>query len=137
MDPLSITASVIAIIQLTSSIIGYLSDVKDAPKECRQCNREALNLQSLLVNLRYHLDEDTANKRWYNAVRALADPDGPLEQYEQALKQLQSKIMTEDRPQRVRQMLCWRLNKAEVASILARMERLKSLVTIALEKDHL
>jgi hypothetical protein len=44
MDPLSVTASVIAILQLTGAVIGYLNDVKDAPKECQQCATEASNL---------------------------------------------------------------------------------------------
>ena len=33
MDPLSVTASIIAILQLTSKVIEYLNDVKDAPKD--------------------------------------------------------------------------------------------------------
>jgi hypothetical protein len=31
----------------------------------------------------------------------------------------------------------WKFNKAEIENILERMERLKSLVGIALEMDHL
>jgi hypothetical protein len=34
MDLFSVTAAVIAILQLIGQVIGYLSDVKDAPKEC-------------------------------------------------------------------------------------------------------
>ena len=32
-DPLSVTASIITILQLTSGVIEYLNDVKDAPKD--------------------------------------------------------------------------------------------------------
>ena len=31
MDPLSVTASVIAVLQLSASVLSYLNDVKDAP----------------------------------------------------------------------------------------------------------
>jgi hypothetical protein len=57
MDPLSVTASIIAILQLTGTVIGYLNEVKDAPKECQRCMIEASNNQSLLMNLRYRLEQ--------------------------------------------------------------------------------
>jgi hypothetical protein len=58
MDGLSAAASVIAVLQLTGEVIGYLNDVKDAPKECQQCTIEASNIQNLLINLRYRLEQE-------------------------------------------------------------------------------
>jgi hypothetical protein len=137
MDPLSITASIIAILQLTSEVIKYLDDVKDAEKECKQCRLEASNLHSLLINLLYHLNQGKNLDPWYTAVRALNVENGPLDQYKQALEQLQSRVWTQDGIQKVKRRLLWKFSKEEVASILARMERLKSLVSVALEMDHL
>jgi hypothetical protein len=137
MDPLSVTASVIAILQLTGAVIGYLNDVKDAPKECQQCATEASNLQSLLINLLYHLNQGHTGDRWYTAVRALNVENGPLDQYKQALEQLQTMVEIRDGVQKVKRRLLWKFSKEEVASIQARMERLKSLVSIALVMDHL
>jgi hypothetical protein len=137
MDPLSVTASVIAILQLTGAVIGYLNDVKDAPKECQQCATEASNLQSLLINLLYHLNQGHTGDRWYTAVRALNVENGPLDQYKQALEQLQTRIEIRDGVQKVKRRLLWKFSKEEVARIQARMERLKSLISIALEMDHL
>ena len=34
---LSVTASIIAVLQLTGDVITYLRDIKDTPKECRKC----------------------------------------------------------------------------------------------------
>ena len=128
MDPLSITASVIAILQLTGEVIKYLSDVADAPKECQQCTIEASNLHNLLINLRYRLEQGQTGDPWFTAIRTLNVENGPLDQYKQALEQLRSKMKTR---------LVWRFSKAEVTGILARMDRLKTLVSIALEMDHL
>jgi len=50
---------------------------------------------------------------------------------------LQSRVEIQDGIQKVKRRLLWKFRKEEVASILARMERLKSLVNIALEMDHL
>ena len=137
MDPLGLTASVIAVLQLTGAVIGYLNDVKDAPKDCQQCTIEASNLQNLLITLRYRLEQRQAGDPWFTAVRALNIENGPLDQYKQALEQLRSKVEIQDGVQKVKRRLLWKFSKDEVASILARMERLKSLVSIALEIDHL
>jgi hypothetical protein len=137
MDPLSVTASVIAILQLTAEVVGYLYDVKDAPRECRQCTVEASNLQSLLANLRYHLEDATSNDPWYANVKELDVKNGLLDQYKQALEQLRSRVTSQDRVGKVKQRLLWKFSKAEVEGILQRMERLKSVVSVALELDHL
>jgi len=137
MDPLSITASVIAVLQLTSTVIGYLNDVKDAPKECQQCAIEGSNILSLLISLRYRLEQGQAGDAWFTAVRDLNVENGPLEQCKQALEQLRAKVENQDGFQKIKRRLLWKFNKTEVAEILARMERLKSLVAIALESDHL
>jgi len=137
MDPLSVTASVIAVLQLTGEVIKYLNDVKDAPRECQQCTIEASNLQNLLINLRYRLEQGQTSDLWFTELRALNVENGPLDQYKQALEQLRSKVEIQNGAQKVKQRLSWKFNKAEVTSILGRMERLKSLVSIALEMDHL
>lgn len=137
MDPLSVTASVIAVLQLTAEVTKYLYDIKDAPKECRQYTIEASNLQNLLTNLHYHVEDATSNDPWYTALRALNVENGPLDQYKQALEQLLSRVTIQDGLQKIKRRLIWKFSKAEAESILRRMERLKSLVSIALEMDHL
>jgi hypothetical protein len=137
MDGLSEAASIIAILQLTCAVIGYLHDIKDAPKECQQCTIEASNIQNLLTNLRYRVEQGQAGDPWFTAVRALNIQNGPLDQYKQALEQLRSRVETQGGVQKVKRRLLWKFSKEEVARILARMERLKSLVNIALEMDHL
>ena len=137
MDPLSITASVIAIVQLTGTIIQYLSDVENAPKECQKCTIEASNLLNLLVNVRYRLEQGEPSDPCFTAVRALAVTNGPLDQYKHALEQLQSKVAPADGIHKIKRALVWKFSKPEVADILARMERLKSLIGLTLEMDHL
>jgi hypothetical protein len=137
MDGLSVAASIIALLQLTGAVIGYLNDVKDAPKECQQCAIEASNLQSLLINLLYQLNQGQTGDRWYTAVRAFNVENGPLDQYKQALEQLRSKVEIQDGIQKVKRRLLWKFSKEEVTSILARMERLKTHVSFALQMDQL
>jgi hypothetical protein len=137
MDPLSITASVIAIVQLTGTVIGYLNDVKDAPKDCKEVKVEAANLYSLLIRLQCHLEQEDVNSPWYTAMRALNASGGPFDQYLQSLQLLESKIAADGRAYRFRRALIWTINKEAVVSILGRMERVKTLVGISLKIDHL
>jgi hypothetical protein len=78
MDPLSVTASIITIVQLTSVIIGCLIDVKDASKDRARCSIEISNVSSLLVTLKCRLDGASTNDAWYTVVQALAAANGPI-----------------------------------------------------------
>lgn len=137
MDPLSITASIIALLQLTNTVIGYLNDVKDASTDRARCALEASNLYNLLVTLRFRLEEGRPNEPWHVAVRALGVENGPLDQYKHALEQLQTKITSGRGINKLGNTLSWKFIKEEVTNILSRMERLTTLVQIALEMDHL
>ena len=137
MDPLSGTASIIAVLQLSAKVLGYLNDVEDASKDRAKCAVEASNVHNLLVNLRFRLEEGGADATWYTAIRALGVENGPLDQFKQALEALQTKITDGGRLKNAGEALVWKFKKDEIASILDRIERLKTLVEIALQMDHL
>lgn len=50
---------------------------------------------------------------------------------------LQNKITDGGRLKKLCEALMWKFKKEEIASILDRIERLKSLVEIVLQEDHL
>jgi hypothetical protein len=137
MDPLSAIASVIAILQLSAKVLSYLNDVKDTSKGRAQCAMEVSNLYKLLTNLRSRLEEGHGNQPWFSMVQALTDNNGPLDQFKQALETLQAGMTDGGRLKKAREALLWKFKKEEVDAILARMERLKTLVGIALQMDHL
>jgi hypothetical protein len=137
MDGLSVAASVIALVQIAGSVITYLNDVKDAPKECKKCMVEVSNSNTLLLKLNLRLIETSSQEPWYAEVQALGVKDGPLDQYKQALQHLLAKVNPTNKMRKLANTLMWTFVKEEVASVLARTERVKSLVSIALEMDHL
>lgn len=136
MDPISVTASIIAILQLSNKVVEYLTNVKDASKERQTCAIEVLNLHSLLLTLEFNLQGENANSSWHIAVRALAVENGPLDQFKQALETLQTRMTDGGRLKNAGDILMWKFKKEEVASILGRIERLKTLVGIAIQRDH-
>ncbi|KAF2137260.1 uncharacterized protein K452DRAFT_236179 [Aplosporella prunicola CBS 121167] len=137
MDPLSITVSVIAILDLTTKVFGYVNSVKYASKERRQCAMEMSSTLALLTELRYHLEDSSPNTPWFESVCALDGKDGPLGQYKAALKELEMKLEPPEGFKKAAKSLTWKLNKSESDSILSRIERLKSSIHIALELDNL
>ncbi|KAL9049918.1 MAG: hypothetical protein Q9162_006945 [Coniocarpon cinnabarinum] len=137
MDPLSVTASVIAVVQLSCKVFKYLRDVKDAPKECEKCKKEVLNNQILLSTLQGRLDEAQPDQPWFKQIQKLNEAEGPLCQYKQALEELWARIAPQHGLQKVQGRLLWKFSKKEVESILERMERLTHIVSAALQDDHL
>jgi hypothetical protein len=138
MDPLSITLSIVALLKLTEQIISYAKLTKDAPKERARILREAISLEGLLVTLKDMIDEakrDPQNQ-WLRAAADLATPGGPLSQCELALQAL-LKLTPSHGIRKAVQRITWKFSKEEVDELLSQMERVKTLVGIALEMDHM
>jgi thymidylate synthase len=137
MDPLSITASIIAILQLTTTVIECLSNAKGASTDRTLFTTEVSNLSSLLFTLVSRLEEGRSNEPWHKQVRALSEKDRTLDQYRAALEQLQHKISKRGGITTISNTLLWKYVKDDIQAILSRIECLKTLVQIALQIDHL
>jgi hypothetical protein len=133
-DPLSITASIIAILQLTSSVIEYLRAVCDARKDRVALLFEASGLHELLLALQNCVEESNAEDPWFTEVRKLGVGGGPLNQFKSHLERLVSKLGPAEGLQG---MLTWNFNKSEIEGILSKIERIKMLVSLALTNNHL
>lgn len=116
MDGLSVAASLIAVVQIAGSVITYLSDVKDAPKECGKCLIEVSNSNTLLLKLKDRLSESSSTEPWYTEVQALAVKGGPLDQYRLALQHLRAKVEPTNKARKLANTLGWNFIKEEVAS---------------------
>jgi hypothetical protein len=136
MDPLSITSGIIAVLQVTKEVISYLKETKDAPKELTKVYEEAKNLVILLYELKDLVAGHDFRDSWLRTTSGLAARHGPLDQYKKALETLIPKI-TGHGLRKVGQVLAWRFGKEEVTALLSQIERIKSLVQIALEMDHM
>ncbi len=61
MDPLSVIAGIVALLQITNSLLSYLDDLREAPKEHARLAIEASNLYSLLKTLRFRVEQSSLN----------------------------------------------------------------------------
>ena len=78
MDPLSTTASIIAIIQLSSKVVKYVSAVAGATKERKRLCKEVWVCEYILQQLKDEFDNSEEGKVWSKTIATLKDPREPL-----------------------------------------------------------
>ena len=137
MDPLSITLSVTALLTLTKDVVLYVKEAKDASDERKKFVRETAGLSGMLTTLLDFVNEEDPSNPWLLAVLELVAKDGPFDQFALALQQLRAKIAPTSSMRKLGQMLVWKHIKEDVQTLLSQIERLKTLVGVALEVDHM
>lgn len=154
MDPLSLTASVIGVLQLTGAIISscsaYISAVKDAPKDLRVIMMEIGSLQAIVRVLDLPIPDDgfTQDQAYVSLLGSLRGPNGPLDGCTNALKALsklleEPKTAEEDGNRRTKRQkalpsmttLAWPLKRNKAKSLLEEIAQYKSTISLALTAD--
>lgn len=137
-EPLGIVSSIIAIAGLTVKSLSYVKSVHDAGKDIQDYNREASHFAELLTSLAARVAQSggQSGEPWFASVQTLYR--GPIQQYQTALERFKEKVAPGTGfCEKVIQRIAWKFVKDDVKEILERMERLKSLIVIALQEDHL
>jgi hypothetical protein len=135
-DPLSITASIVALLQLSDSVVRYINEVKEAGQERLKISAEISGTSVLVRMLGERIEEEESNPAWFPTIKSLGLPNGPFEQFKQALQCIESKMAPSKGLAKVGKALAWPFKKDEIGKLLNTLERLKSLFHLALENDH-
>ena len=135
MDPLSLTASIIAIIQLSSEVVGSIGAATGATKERRRLREEVLACDTLLQELKDEADDSEEGAAWSKTIKALEGPDAPLGRLSIALKLVRAKLEPQ-KGRKIRTSLRWPFEGKEVEKIIGAIEREKALLNLALNNDH-
>lgn len=150
MDPLSIAASVIAVIGLADKIIslcqGYVATVKDAPSDLRTIMVEAGSLKSVVTSLEFFLSTCTwGTGNMLPIVKSLEGPEGPLEGSRNALMALEKLFPSaadhnatgaERRATTISYAkLAWPFKEEKARKILNDIARYKASISLALTTD--
>lgn len=126
------TASIIAVLQLMKTIRDYIIDVENAPTERLTFLSEVSGLHSFLLMLRNRVRAAHLTDPWFSTVRVLGVKNGPLDQFQAALKVLASKLEPAVSFRKLHKILTWKFTKAEVEGILIKIERFKSFASLAI-----
>jgi hypothetical protein len=138
MDGLSGVASVIAVIQLTGSIVeicgGYISKVKNAKQDILHLQEEIRALTGVLVALNELLQGPGGTE--LTTSRSLFDN---VSKCSATLTNIKEKIdpgTTQNSLRRVFRALKWPLQQSESITAISDIERYKSLFSLALQLDQ-
>lgn len=136
-DPLSVTAGVIAVLQLTEKLLGYITTTKNASKEQTQVAIEASNVYGLLTTLRFRVQAASIDDPWFQQIKLMNAEDGPLDQLKRILQKMVAKMESANKLEDIKNALRWKFTRTEMMEALNHIERLKSLVQLALTNDLL
>lgn len=134
------TASIIAVVQLTASVTSYLIGVHNAASDQRKLALETTSLSGLLMSLKHRLEESQTDDAWFHEVKLLDAPNGPLQQFKDLLERIAEQTSASQAPKlrdRVKSALKWSFTKDDVEETLRHIERLKSCINLALSNDAL
>jgi len=141
MDPLSLTASIIAVVTLASQVIkrcqSYLSAIKDAPGDFNNILIEVGSMKCVLETLKLHVDVSGPfpdvtgiNESVKGCETALRDLLGLLPNHaSNSKKRKKGKFDT------IQADLKWPLKRAKAKRLLEEIGRSKSTITLVLTTD--
>lgn len=137
MDPLSISASIISVLQLTGTVIQYLNTVKGAPKDRQRILSELCNVNNTLYILEDQASQAQQDNAWSSTLLSLNKPNGPIEQFKIALERLETKLAPVGGLRKVGKAIAWPFQKEEIEEILNVIERQMPLFNLARQNDHM
>lgn len=136
MDPLSISASIGAVLQLTGTVVKYLNTVKGAPKDRQRILLELCNVNGSLCILKEQASQAQQGDAWSPTLLSLNQLNGPIEQFKTALERLESKLAPAKGWRKFSEAIVWPFQKEEIKDILNVIERQKTFFNLALQNDH-
>lgn len=152
MDGISLAASIVAVLQLTSSVVRYINDVNDGQEERLRLRNEISSAYGPLQMLHDRIadeeeraaeyQEKGTRSVWLSSVMALAAKRGPLEQYKDVLEALQREKDRFMDPSKRRfnvtmKQLTWPFKRTDIQGYIKVVERQKMMFLLALQNDNL
>lgn len=137
MDPLSITLGITTLLALAKEVVFFVKEAKDASDERKKFVRETSSLNGMLNTLVDFVNEEDPSGPWLHAISELLVRNGPIDQFSLGLRQLRIKVTPASGLRKLGEALVWKQIKDDVKNLLSQLERLKTLVGIALELDHM
>jgi hypothetical protein len=133
MDPLSISASISALLTLSGTVIKYLSAVEQASDTRARLLLEISSARGLLFSLDDLCRQTEMSSGCFMSLKSLSTSDGPFEQFKMALELLAGKLAP---VKKVRRALTWIFNQGEVNALLDTIERQKTYYLLALQGNN-
>ena len=136
-EVLGVISSIIAILELGGVVIDCVHKTKSASADSERLLLEISSINGFLASLKELISRAESQDLWLDTVKSLGTPQGPIAQYDSALKRLEVKLKPAVSWKKAGKALRWPFEKAEVTEILGSIERQKALFALALGNDHI
>lgn len=136
MDPLSTTASIIAVIQLTSNVVHYISTAAGATKDRTRLRSELQACDDILQQIRDQSEETEESRAWTETIKTLEAPGAPLGRLKAALLLLENKLQPRDGVLRTVAALKWPFEEKEIEKVVHTVRGERDLLQLALNNEH-
>jgi len=137
-DPLSTAASIIAVLQLTETVLTscyrFVGQVSNAAAEVDRIIREAGSLKVILLDLESLAGEDGGSR--LSSMNSLCGENGALTVCIKSLQELASKLSPAVGPMSLRRRLLWPFESKKVDEILDNIQKQKPTLLLALAGDN-
>ncbi|KAL8721445.1 MAG: hypothetical protein Q9181_007702 [Wetmoreana brouardii] len=127
-DPLSIVGALVAIAQITPTVVNHVRAFKHASAESRQLLLEVSSTSGIVLSLKDLADETSSADSWWSTLASLSDF---LKAYEEQLRSI-ARIL-EPITRRHRDAFKWPFDKTAIRDMLTNMERFKTTFLLALQ----
>ncbi len=135
-DHLTVTARLATVLGMVKQVLQCLDDNKDASKDRKSVRLEITSLCSVLLYFDQLLQPRNSPVESDLAITSLDIACGPLDQLKHALDSLAVKLAPTSGLGRLEEMIAWPLEKTKFKKIMDTIERQKSLVVLALQKEQ-
>ena len=135
MEALGASASIIAVLQLSSIIVKYISSASGATKERKPLRQELRACESILQQLKDDADDSEEGKAWSETIKALEAPGAPLGRLSVILSNVGAKLQPKQGMKKVLAGLEWPFNEKEIKEVFVAIEHEKSLLELALTNN--
>jgi hypothetical protein len=143
-EVLGVAASIIAVIQIASSLIStckrYIESVERVPSELRLILIEIAAIEGVFQNLRYLNDKDAANSS--TILQELSDPINGCRECMAELQNLLPSDTLTTKEKTISQKLktnwvnlTWSIHRPKVGELLEKIAVYKSTITLAFSSD--
>lgn len=139
-DPLSITASVIAVLQLAATATDYLRGIKNGEADRVKLRDELRSATYLLEMLRDRIEDAEDAVAMSGAggpmsIKSLDGSDSPLILFQRILEDIIAQLNPQNKLRQRSLPLTWPFTKKDIAEKIACLERLKSHFSLVMQND--
>lgn len=136
MDPLSISASIVALLQLSGNVIQLLVTISSQNTTARALALEISATRGLLTSLS---DIAALDSECNDRLREVVMADRPLQLLENLLRKLEAKLedQSSSRLGQIGRKIAWPFRLQESEEMMDRARKVRSLLGEALALDHL